>query len=125
MQVLAVDDDEIALDLMTNVLSSAGYEVLSATNGHDALRVLEQADCRLVISDWDMPDISGVDLCRTLRRADRCGYLYFVLLTARNSPAETVEGLVHLYDATEKKEEANKWQAELAKHQVLDPEAKK
>lgn len=93
MQVLAVDDDEIALDLMTNVLSSAGYEVLSANSGHDALRVLEQADCRLVISDWDMPDISGVDLCRALRRADRCGYLYFVLLTARNSPAETVEGL--------------------------------
>jgi putative two-component system response regulator len=93
MQVLAVDDDEIALELMVNALKAAGYDVLTATNGRDALQTVEQGECRLVISDWDMPDMSGVELCRALRRADICGYLYFILLTGRNSSAETVEGL--------------------------------
>lgn len=93
MLVLAVDDDDIALELMANALSTAGHQVLTASSGRDALALVERESCRLVISDWDMPDMTGVELCRVLRAAPLCGYLYFVLLTARNSPAEMIEGL--------------------------------
>jgi len=93
MLVLAVDDDDIALELMANALSTAGHEVLMASSGREALALVEREGCRLVISDWDMPDMTGVELCRVLRSAPLCGYLYFVLLTARNSPSEMIEGL--------------------------------
>lgn len=93
MLVLAVDDDDIALELMANALAAAGHQVLTASSGREALSLVEREGCRLVISDWDMPDMSGVELCRVLRAAPLYGYLYFVLLTARNSPAEMIEGL--------------------------------
>lgn len=93
MLVLAVDDDDIALELMAHALTAAGHQVLTASSGQEALALVEREGCRLVISDWDMPDMSGVELCRVLRAAPLCGYLYFVLLTARDSPAEMIEGL--------------------------------
>ncbi len=93
MLVLAVDDDDIALELMANALSTAGHQVLTASSGREALALVEREGCRLIISDWDMPDMTGVELCRVLRAAPLCGYLYFVLLTARNLPLEMIEGL--------------------------------
>jgi CheY-like chemotaxis protein len=75
MLVLAVDDDDIALELMANALSEAGHQVLTATSGREALALVEREGCRLVISDWDMPDMSGVELCRVLRSAPVCGYM--------------------------------------------------
>ena len=93
MQILAVDDDDIALELMANALGLAGYQVLTASCGREALEIVERGSCRLVISDWDMPDMTGVELCRVLRGSPISGYLYFVLLTARNLPEEKIEGL--------------------------------
>ena len=64
MRVVAVDDDVIALELMANALSTAGHQVLTASSGSEALAIVEREGCRLVISDWDMPDMTGVELCR-------------------------------------------------------------
>ncbi len=88
MQVLAVDDDEVALELMTHAWNKGAIRCCARDNGREALRLAEQEQCRLVISDWDMPDMSGLELCRELRASDMCGYLYFILLTARNSTRE-------------------------------------
>jgi len=93
MQVLAVDDDEIALALLEKALRHAGYDVLTATNGREALEILTHSECRLVVSDWDMPEMTGVELCRAARQADISGYVYLILLTGRHSAEETVEGL--------------------------------
>jgi putative two-component system response regulator len=93
MQILAVDDDDIALELMANALGRCGYDVLTASDGRQALELVERTGCRLVVSDWDMPDMTGVELCRVLRAAPLSGYLYFILLTARNTPQEKIEGL--------------------------------
>jgi putative two-component system response regulator len=94
VQVIAVDDDEIALELLASALRRAGYEVLTADNGRAALDLLTSTDARLIVSDWDMPGLNGLDLCRAVRTADVSGYVYFVLLTARNSVREKVEGLL-------------------------------
>ena len=71
MRVLIVDDDEIALELLTEALLGAGYEVTAARNGREALEVLRTGLYRIVISDWEMPEMNGLDLCRHVReRAD-------------------------------------------------------
>ena len=93
MRTLIVDDDPMALDLLRHALAHAGHEVETASNGVEALEVLRRGVCRLVISDWTMPQMDGVELCRRIRAADSAGYVYVILLTARNSSQDTVEGL--------------------------------
>jgi putative two-component system response regulator len=93
MQVLIVDDDAISLELLGNVLEKAGYQTIAAHDGEEALAKLHEDRVRLVISDWDMPRMNGLDLCRAVRAEDLGGYTYFILLTGRNSSAEIVEGL--------------------------------
>ncbi len=93
MRILIVDDDAISLEILENALVKAGYDVTTATDGAEALALLHAEPIRLVISDWDMPQMNGLDLCRAVRSEDLGGYTYFILLTARNSSAEIVEGL--------------------------------
>ena len=93
MRILIVDDDSISLEILENALVKAGYDVATATNGYDAMQLVREESFRLVISDWDMPVLTGIDLCREIRGEDLSGYVYFILLTARNSSAEIVEGL--------------------------------
>ncbi|MFO0896590.1 MAG: response regulator [Pirellulales bacterium] len=92
-KLLIVDDDEISLELLDNLLSRQGYEVLSATNGDQALEILRQGTCRLVISDWEMPGMSGLELCRQVRQAGFPHYLYMILLTSRDRREDIIEGL--------------------------------
>lgn len=67
MQILIVDDDELSLDMLSHSLEREGYEVLRTNNGREALQILREGGCRLVISDWDMPEMSGIELCRGSR----------------------------------------------------------
>ena len=60
MRVLIVDDDEIALELLAEALSGAGYEVTTAHNGREALEILRTGLYRIVISDWEMPEMTGI-----------------------------------------------------------------
>lgn len=93
MRVMIVDDDEIALLVLKDTLEGAGHVVDTARNGRQALERLRSGECRLVISDWEMPEMSGIELCRAIRADDLPGYVYFVLLTGRDAPHERVEGL--------------------------------
>jgi len=93
MEVLIVDDNNIALDLLNYTLSSHGYEVLSARDGLQAMQVLQQRDVQIVITDWVMPVMSGVELCRQVRDYGFPRYIYTILLTSRSDTADTVEGL--------------------------------
>lgn len=93
MLILIVDDSEIDLLALRAALKGAGHDVLTATNGRQALDVLADSACRIVISDWEMPEMSGVDLCRSIRTQDLPGYVYFILLTGHDSSDEKVNGL--------------------------------
>lgn len=93
MRILIADDDEISRDLIEHALHKAGYDVETAADGREALEVIRSGRCRLVISDWSMPYLSGVELCRAVRN-DVCeGYVYLILLTSHSSPNEIVEGM--------------------------------
>jgi putative two-component system response regulator len=93
MRILIVDDDEIALEMLGNALQAAGYEVEAASNGRAALEAIDRCPARLVISDWDMPELNGLDLCRRLRADDRFGYVYIILLTSHDGTERIVEGM--------------------------------
>jgi putative two-component system response regulator len=93
MRVLIVDDDEISLMVLREALVSSGYQVQTARNGEEAIEALSRGSCRLVITDWEMPTLSGLDLCRAIRSDYVRGYVYIILLTARATPLERVEGL--------------------------------
>ena len=65
MNILVVDDDDLALEMLRHTLVRAGYQVETAANGREALAILRQGRTRLVISDWEMPEMSGIELCRS------------------------------------------------------------
>jgi putative two-component system response regulator len=93
MQILVVDDDEIAIEALRSVLTEAGHEVEAAHDGVEALEMLRLGSCRLVISDWVMPRMDGPELCRRIRSEDFPGYVYVILLTSRDGLHDVVEGL--------------------------------
>lgn len=93
MKILIVDDNDIALELLESTLSSAGHCVKTATNGRQALEILQRDEPRVVITDWEMPEMDGLELCRAIRRLDSTGYVYVILLTSNDSPSQKVEGL--------------------------------
>lgn len=93
MQVLIVDDSKLALIALKGLLTQAGYEVLTALNGKDGLKMLRDYPCRMVISDWEMPVMNGIEFCRAVRAAELTGYVYFLLLTSHGSTDEMVQGL--------------------------------
>lgn len=93
MRILIVDDDELSLDMLSHALERDGYDVLRAANGREALSLLREGECRLVISDWDMPEMSGIELCQAIRGEDFGGYVYVILVTSHSGTDDLVRGM--------------------------------
>ncbi len=91
--VLIVDDDPICRGLLQSVLEILGYDVTAAKDGLEALDLVYRGDFRIVLSDWQMPGLSGVELCQRIRRRQLSGYVYFILLTCLNRKDNLVTGL--------------------------------
>jgi two-component system cell cycle response regulator len=82
MRVLIAESDGVARDLLVAHLAAAGHEVLTAVDGLEAWTIFtETSDVDVVISDWRMPELDGLELCRRVREADRDEYTYFLFLT--------------------------------------------
>jgi putative two-component system response regulator len=93
MRALIVDDDELSLEILQDVLVQMGYEVERAHNGHEALASLHKRSIQLVITDWEMPEMNGLELCRAIREEDFDGYVYVIMLTSRDGGQQKIEGL--------------------------------
>ena len=94
MKILIVEDDPMAINLLRVTLAKAGHEMVVAGNGREAMDILHRTRIRFVISDWEMPEVSGPELCRQIRAsADLNRYVYVILLTARSDRQSTVDGL--------------------------------
>jgi two-component system cell cycle response regulator len=94
VQVLVADDSPISRHLLEVSLSSSGYEPQLVADGAEALRVLEQEESpKLVILDWMMPKMDGVEVCRAIKKRAAGPYVYIVLLTAKGHQEEINEGL--------------------------------
>lgn len=83
MKILTVEDDPVANRVLDQTLKRLGHEVLSAADGEPALELLEREPVRVVVSDWTMPRMDGLELCRRVRARIGADYVYFILLTGR------------------------------------------
>jgi putative two-component system response regulator len=93
MNVLVVDDDAITRQFLAYTLRNAGYTVSTAKNGAEAFERFLIDPYQLIVSDWNMPEMNGLDLCRAVRRADCRSYVYFILLTTHDRPEDAIAGL--------------------------------
>jgi phosphoserine phosphatase RsbU/P len=91
--VLIVDDSRTQRMLLAAGLRRDGYAVLQAASGREALDLCARLDIDLVLSDWMMPEMSGIELCRALRAAHPERYVYFILLTSKSEKGAVAEGL--------------------------------
>jgi CheY-like chemotaxis protein/signal transduction histidine kinase len=91
-QVLVVDDDETSLEVLRNAVEGAGFSAEPARDGREALDVLRRGHTHIVVSDWMMPGMSGIDLCRAIRKEAFPGYVYVILLTCRDGADDVVQG---------------------------------
>ncbi len=92
-RILLADDDPVALMLLTRQLKRAGYDVESVTDGTAALQKVRERFYPLLVTDWEMPGLDGVSLCRAVRSMQLEGYVYILLLTARDSKDHIITGL--------------------------------
>lgn len=91
--VLIVDDSRAQRRVLALSLRRWGYRVTEAATGAEALDLCRADPVDIVLSDWMMPGMSGLDLCRQIRAIPREGYCYFILLTSRSGTGEVVDGL--------------------------------
>lgn len=92
-RILVVEDDDALITLLRYNLVAEGYEVETASRGDDADALLRQRIPDLIMLDWMMPGLSGIELCRRLRARPETRQLLIVMLTARGQESERLRGL--------------------------------
>jgi two-component system, OmpR family, phosphate regulon response regulator PhoB len=92
-RILIVEDEQPLVTLLTYNLEAAGYAVSVETRGDDAEMTLADATPDLLVLDWMLPGVSGIELCRRLRQRQATKALPIIMLTARGEEADRVRGL--------------------------------
>ncbi len=92
MDVLIVDDEAISRKTIDHTLREAGYDVTAACDGEEALGLLKQRRFQIVVSDWQMPKMNGLELCLGIRDMELRRYVYFIMVTSKNRPIDTISG---------------------------------
>ena len=97
--ILVADDSETILAMVSTRLSRAGYHVITATRGDDALRLVQKHRPRLAVLDVEMPGLDGFELTRLIRADDELAETLIVLLTRLSEASEVATGLAAGADA--------------------------
>lgn len=91
MQILIAEDDYISRNLLKKVLIEMGHVVVEAENGRQAWQLLQESTFRIVISDWMMPEMDGLELCQKIRNSTQKDYIYIIMLTAKDRKTDLVD----------------------------------
>lgn len=97
--ILVADDSHTILTMVSTRLLRAGYEVITATRGDDALRLVEEHQPQLALLDVEMPGLDGVEVTRRIRADEQLAQTVIVLLTSLAEPGEIATGLAAGADA--------------------------
>jgi len=92
-KVLVCDDDPAMLRLLSRWLQKAGYSTETAEDGEKALEAIELECPDFIITDWEMPGVNGLELCRRVREMVLPHYVYIFFLTVKNDRSEMIAGL--------------------------------
>ncbi|MEJ1959429.1 MAG: diguanylate cyclase [Nitrosomonadales bacterium] len=90
-KTLLVDDDRAVLLLLKTLLTQSGHSVVTARNGKEALHALEDSIPQLIITDWVMPEMDGIEFCKILRKNPAWRKIYVFIVTAQESNERLVE----------------------------------
>jgi sigma-B regulation protein RsbU (phosphoserine phosphatase) len=89
-KILAAEDDAISRRVLVRTLERLGATVLEADGGARALELIERERPEIVVTDWMMPDVDGLEVCRRLRASRPEGFVYAIVLTARTESADRI-----------------------------------
>ena len=91
--ILVAEDNVIARKFLVKILIEAGYMVESTDNGRKALEIFNENFFPIILTDWMMPEMTGPELCRAIRQQSTKGYVFIVLLTAKDKKEDIITGL--------------------------------
>jgi two-component system cell cycle response regulator len=91
--ILIAEDNKITCKYLKKILIEAGYTVVSANNGRKALEIFNERFFPIVLTDWMMPEMTGLELCKAIREQKNKGYVFIVILTARDKKTDIITGL--------------------------------
>ena len=92
-RILVCDDEESYLEMITNLLEDEGFMVIQAMKGQEAIEKASKSLPDLIILDWRLPDISGLEVTRKLRQKEKTKSIPIIMLTIKSSESDTVLGL--------------------------------
>src|SRR4051812_29006082 len=92
MRILVVDDDVNFLDVVCHSLAKLGHSIDRARDGQEALDLLQREQIRLVVTDWAMPRLDGIELCKAIR-ATLPYDVYVIMLTGKSTSVAKMDGL--------------------------------
>jgi len=92
-KILVVEDERDTRFILDKLLTKNNFEVLAVNNGKEALKALETYSPKVILADWTMPVMDGLELCNQVKSDERFKTLYFIILTARTSLRDRVTGL--------------------------------
>jgi two-component system cell cycle response regulator len=92
-RVLLADDEPVQRMLIGRMLTRAGYEVITAEDGQQALKHMQEGNIALLVTDWEMPNLDGIGLCRAVRSMQLPHYTYTIVVTSRDAVEHVVMGL--------------------------------
>jgi two-component system chemotaxis response regulator CheY len=91
MRILVVDDYSTMRRIIRNLLKQLGFENIDeAADGGEALKKLEESPFNMVISDWNMEPMTGMDLLKQVRASDKLKHLPFIMVTAESKPENVI-----------------------------------
>ncbi len=90
--ILIVEDDRTTSLLLTKMLNKVGHKITTAKNGQEALALFKQQFYPIILTDWMMPNMNGLELCKAIRQMDNIGYVFMILLTAKDSKEDIISG---------------------------------
>jgi len=93
MKILIVEDDPISQKLLEKIVRRDGYDTVLVNNGKSAWKKIKKEKINMVITDWMMPEMDGLQLCRKIRRAILSRYIYVILLTSKDQVEDAVAAL--------------------------------
>ncbi|MBW2252376.1 MAG: diguanylate cyclase [Deltaproteobacteria bacterium] len=91
--ILIAEDDAVTRMILKKTLIKEGHEVMSVENGQKAFDLFKERFFPIVLTDWMMPEMDGLELCRAIRQKENPGYVFIVLLTAQDSQDDIITGL--------------------------------
>ena len=91
LKILVAEDDPVAARIFQRALEAFGHEVIPARNGTEAWEIFDREPVRLVVSDWLMPGMDGLELCKKVRERPKTPYTYFILLTSQETGPENYD----------------------------------